>query len=199
MINRPRPTYLMKMRKDEPHEKDVEELKRIYKCGGVKEFEPDVMIRMGDIKIEQYFHTDPYTHEKVKWTYVGNYWWCRRRRFSVKDTGPNEYHRVREEKYEFARIMAVVNANGIEQLDGLWDARRHVFREPPERVLILGKKAVIVGHNEWEVFVAPLIGGDPGSPIPIKKLSDLEFEFVEDYNKYKKIFGMIEKHVAKIS
>jgi hypothetical protein len=189
----------MKMRKDDPSEKDIDRLKRVYKDGGVKEFEPDIKIRMGDIKIEQYFHTDPYTHEKVKWTYVGNYWWCRRRRFSVKDTGLNEYHKVREEKYEFARIMAVINKHGVEQLDGLWDTRRHSFREPPERVLILGKKAVIVGNNEWEVLVAPVIGGVPGVAIPIRKLDDLEFEFVEDYNKYKKIFGMIGDHVAKIS
>lgn len=198
MINRPRPTYLMKMRKDEPSDMDVEGLIRTYKDGGVEVFEPDVKIRMGDLRIEQYFHTDPYTHEKIKWTYVGNYWWCRRRRFGVKDDG-SKYRKVREEKFEFARLMAVVNAHGVEQLDGLWDARRHSFREPPERVLIFGRKAVVVGHNEWEVLVAPLVGGEPGVAVPVKKLCDLEFEFVDDFNKYSKIFRMIESHVAKIS
>jgi hypothetical protein len=210
MINRPKPKYFRTFYKDGPPDKDRRKLIFRFKKGGLKSFEDDVADRMCGVSLDQYSFTDPYTKEVLKWIYVGNFWWCRFRKWGVKDISANEFKKIKVNKYEFARLLAGscekifrgeknANNHGVIQYDGLWDSRRHEFKQMSEVVFDKsGKKGVILGHNEWEVVVGWVHSGKIGVGVPVRNPDELTFMFVEDFVKYKKIFELVRKHVKKV-
>ena len=188
MRRRPKDTYLKWMKKETPPREMRKDLIICYKDGGLKLFESSIAKLMGDIKIDQYQYTDPISGELLIWKYVGDHWWCR------KHGG----------RYEFARMVALINDSITSEIDGLWDAGKHVNKQEPEIVYRGDQKGCIVGYNEFEVFVDWLVPDGfgvslkhSGVVVPIRNAENLSFEFEEDFNKYQKIFANILKRLKK--
>jgi hypothetical protein len=208
MISRPRPTFIQRMRKEDPPKYVRAKLIYRYKKGGMKSFEIDVIKRMGNISMEQIYYTDPFTKEVYRWIYVGDYWWCRFRKFDVVESDKTKiktrYKKFKRRRYEFARLMAVVNAvgeNGKEQLDGLWDTRRHTHKTEPTLVYKNGRKGFIVSFSEYEVLIEWVNSSTGEREIAVPLLDDdgLTYEYVEDWSKFTKLFSLIKrKYVKKI-
>jgi hypothetical protein len=179
MVRRPRPHYCQDLYKENPIKKDRSKLIKRYKNGGVK-YEEDVQEKMNGVNYS-YIYTDPLTQEKLKWLYVGEYWWCR--------------YRSKSKKYEFARLYAIVTParNKPIKCDGLWDNRRHGFKPLPEIVyrVIDNIKGFIIGYNEFEILVEWVYNGVRQQAVTVKDGSTIKFEFVEDYNKYKRILKYV--------
>lgn len=137
---------------------------------------------MEGVNIVQAAVTDPLSKEWLLWRYVGDFWWCR--------------HRKKSGRYEFARMMALLD--GANQLDGLWDSRRHVTHQQGVivfRALDPLMKGYIVGRNEYEVFVEweDRDTGMRGPSTPVKEMELLEFKYIEDFEQYKVIFSNLRK------
>lgn len=179
MVLRPRPYFCQDLRKENPEKKDRNKLISRYKKGGIK-YEKDIIERLHGVNYN-YIFTDPITHEKLKWEYVGEYWWCR--------------YRSKSKKYEFARLYAIITLarNKPVQYDGLWDNRRHSFKPMPEVVYRVSDdvKGFIVGYNEFEILVEWVYNGVRQQAITIKDGTAVRFEFTEDYNKYKRILKYV--------
>jgi hypothetical protein len=216
MENRALPPYLMKMR-EEPIPDDLyQEKVSNYRKGGFKKFEPDVAKRMGNVSIEQIYHTDPFTHESLRWLYVGDSWWCRKRNIILGE----DKKKIRKVQYEFARLVAIENKKGRDKIKlarfiaaggdkkklienkggithtvvGLWDTRIHAAKPEPEIVFDKdGKRGVILAYNEYEIIVEWDVEGKKSQSM-IRNIEDLKFKFFEDYRKYLKVFELIQKH-----
>jgi len=183
MINRPRPFFLRKMRKEEPDIRYISRLIKNYRKGGLKEFELYIKEQMGNVPLDQIYYTDPYTKEKLVWVYVGDYWWCRKRK----------------ERYEFARMVAIRNKkDSAIEIVGLWDSRKHETRQEPVIVThkLSNEKGYIVGWNEYEVLIEWIDNRTEDRKIatPVKEMDLLEFKFIEDFDKFEIIFNMIAKN-----
>jgi hypothetical protein len=162
------------MRKEDPPKKDRRRLINIYKSGGVP-FEEDVAIRMGDTRLKQGPTWDPNTGQELWWTYIGDYWWCRKH----------------GRKYDFARLLAVTY-NDLEEreYDGLWDEKRHAPDEFPRIVYKDGQKGYVVEYNKFEILVQwEDEFGRRSLPTSCKTLDGLRFEFEEDEKKFSKLLG----------
>jgi hypothetical protein len=184
MIHRPKPYFLRKMRKEEPEENLIPNLIKKYKKGGLPKFEPEVAVQMGDVPLDQIYYTDPITKEVLIWKYVGNYWWCRKRKGN---------------KYEFARLMAISNKNSSTvEIVGLWDVRKHDTKQ--ESVVIKhkisGQRGCIVAWNEYEVLIEWIDNVTEVRALarPCRDFDLLEFKYIEDHNKFKTIFDMVTKN-----
>ena len=184
MIYRPKPFFLQKMRREEPDQRMLTILIKKYEKGGLPEFEPEVAVQMGNVPIDQIYYTDPFTKEKLIWKYVGEYWWCRKRK---------------NKTYEFARLMAISNKNSsIVEIVGLWDKRKHETKQ--EGVIIkhkeTGEYGHIVGWNEYEVLIEWINKDTEERELarPFHNFDLLDFKFIEDYNHFKKIFKMVLLH-----
>jgi hypothetical protein len=152
-----------------------------YKRGGLKEYEKDISPKMGNFRIEQIYYIDTVTKEKLKWVYVGDHWWCRKK----------------NNKYEFARLMAMVNENKeVNEIVGLWDARRHEHK--PEPPIVFDKESrkegVITDYSGVELWVK----WSDGRIEPISDGDRIEFKYIEDFRKYSRIFNRGKKNVKKI-
>jgi len=192
MEYRSKPYYLMRMRK-EPVPEDIKgKLVSIYEDGGLKEFEKDIAPRMGKLPVEQIYYTDPITHENLKWIYVGDFWWCRKRNIIIEDG-----KKRRKKQYEFARLMAIMNRkNPIDLIMGLWDARIHEFKKDPIIVFKGDRKGVIVEYNEFEVVVQWC--DDPKSRSLIREIDEISFKYMEDFKLFKRVFDNMRNYVKKI-
>lgn len=196
MKYRPKPFYISMLRKEEPIESNIDKLISIHNKGGVDKFEDDVAVRMGKFRIEQIYYTNPITQEKLKWLYVGNFWWVRKITIQIING-----KKVKKVKYEFARLMAYENKNGpVENIVGLWDARIHELKVEPIVVYekSSGRAGVIVSYNDFEVVVEWEVDGIRSQTF-VRDINDLEFKFTEDFKKFCKVFKVISKHVKKIS
>lgn len=168
---------------------------KCFRAGGLKAYELIYMLQMTDVSLSQPGTTDPLSGDFMKWVYVGDLWWCRRR---VPRRGDNK-GRV---TYEFSRCVAMRPSKGGLEIEGLWDQRRHADKPEPE---IVYKKAdpkckgYIVGHNEYEVLVSWVDKETlrQGIGVPVRVFDDLVFEFVEDAEKYAKIFENYDKLAKK--
>lgn len=185
MIHRPKPYFLRKMRQEEPLDSEIEQLKSTYNNGGLKAYEPEVANRLSNIPIEQINYTDPLTKEVLLWVYVGNYWWCRKRK---------------KGKYEFARLVAIKNINSKKlEIYGLWDQRIHETIQKPVTVTKKDDsdvKGYIVGWNAYEVMIE-WINKETGLrdlAIPVKDRNLIEFEFFEDEKQFRKVFETVAKN-----
>jgi hypothetical protein len=171
------------MRKEEPEEKLIPKLIQKHKKGGLSEYEPEIAIQMGKVPLNQIYYTDPITKEKLVWKYVGNYWWCRERK---------------NNKYEFARLMAISNKNSSTiELMGLWDVRKHETKQEP--VIITNKTTEEHGHitawNEYEVLIEWVNKKTERrkQAVPFFDFEQLEFKYQEDHDKFRRIFETINK------
>lgn len=189
MEYRSRPPYIMKMRKEPIMDNLKDKMISRYKKGGLKNYEEDVAPRMGKFRIEQIYHVDTETKERLKWVYVGEYWWCRKRKKGNKGIF-----------YEFARLVAIENTRGVTtfQIVGLWDARRHEHKPEPPIVTDTSSHitGVITSHNEFEIWVK----WENGKHEPISDRARIEFKYIEDNKMYSKIFDRVEarKNVKKV-
>jgi hypothetical protein len=201
MIPRPKPTFLRIFHKEDPPKEEREDFIKCFKRGGLKGFEKDVSEMLVGVQIEQYFYTDPYTQDVIRWVYVGKCWWCRYRKHVVVDKPDGTYVRVKKNHYEFSRLMASLYEieNGIVVFDGLWDARKHEVSKPP--VIVIGRdgrKGIILGYNEWEICVGWIDNtGKVGVAVPIRNPDELEFQFVEDFKSFKKIIELVKRKNVK--
>lgn len=183
MRNRPRDTFLRKFRVEDPPSEIRQDLVRCCLRGGLQAFEPELVGRMCGVSLVQPGTTDPYDHDFKQWVYVGDCWWCRRR--------------CREGviSFEFARLVAIFNRGMCDEVDGLWDSARHTTQELPvivHRVGVPESVGFIVGSNEFEVLVEWEVDGVRSLPEPVRDGALLCFEFVEDFNRYRKIFSKIK-------
>ena len=81
----------------------------------------------------------------------------------------------------------------IENIVGLWDSRIHETKPEPEIVFNKDdKRGVIIGYNEYEIIVEWEINGKRPQTM-VRDIKDIKFKFVEDYNKYLKVFELIKK------
>lgn len=183
MEHRPKEFFIRRIRKEEPLDKERRHLIWRYNRGGYTEFEPEVVDKMVGVAIEQAATIDPVQKDERKWVYVGDQWWCRRRKKKKKIY------------YEFARMVAIRNDKDCNIIDGLWDSRRHVTKQPLMEVFSAdrSRKGYVVGYNEWEVLVQ-WVEENPlkrGPPVPVMRLEDIVFRYEEDYMKFRKIFANI--------
>jgi hypothetical protein len=184
MRNRPLPYFTRFVRKENPPDKDFNILVKRYRKGGLKKYIGDDIVRLADVKLEQVCYTDPVSHEKLIWVYVGDSWWCRKRK------GGN---------FEFARMVALVNQSAKKlisinrdvkknfEVDGLWDCRRHTHHPDPEIIYKDGVRGYIVGCNQFEFLVEWEINGIRSFAVPVNNLCGIDFEFEEDFKKYSKL------------
>ena len=185
MLRRPVDKYVYRLRKEDiPEEMQGEKIKR-YNEGGIREYEPEVKPKLDGIPLEQISFTDPLTKDVLKWVYVGDLWWCRKRKKP----------RI---QYEFARVVAYVNdlKKPLAEIHGLWNNRIHLTKQKPIIVYRNGMQGYIVGYNDFEVFVqwCDPITGERGIPSPVRSIVDVAFEFVEDFNKYSRVFANIKRN-----
>lgn len=191
MENRLRDIFLRKMRIEEPLKSERGRLLSRFKRGGLKEFEYKMLDKMEGISFNQAVSVDPIQRDQLAWTYVGEAWWCRKR----KDKKSKRF------RYEFARFVAIRNDETCSIIEGIWDSRRHITRQPPEVVelikgpaICLGCSCYICGYNQHEVSVH-CSRRDTGVFVGvayIKNFEDIKFKYIEDYEKYSKIFSNIE-------
>jgi hypothetical protein len=155
-----------------------------FRCGGLQKFESNVISKMGDVKLIQFVYTDPLSKERLLWKYVGDLWWCRKH----------------NDKYEFSRLVAYVNKPGrMDEIDGLWDAGRHVTKQPLIVVHNGDVKGFVVGYNDFEVLVewCDKLTGARLLAAPVRSMNDLRFEFIEDHKLFFKVFSNIHKNERK--
>lgn len=175
MIPRPKSQYVRKFRKEEPPKAIRAGLVKNYRFKTFEKFEDDNVRKLADVDINQPASASPLTGKVLQWKYVGDLWWCRK-------VG----------KYEFARLVALDYRTG--EVNGLWDCRRHDVKSPP--VVVRGhdvngkvRKGYISGFNEFEVFVQwEDEFREVGLPEPVRGVSTLEFEYIEDFKKFSKMF-----------
>ena len=171
MRKRPLMEFIRFFEKERPPSEIRSKLIRRYNKGGLKEFEPEVKLCLGDVPLGQIVFTDPVCGDRLLWVYVGDCWWCRKHRKCGL--------------FEFSRLVARRN-DKVGEVVGLWDVRAHGFVAEPEVVYdVVGNKGVIVGFNEFEVVVVWFKDGVRGVGVPVR--GGLRFEFVEDYVKYRGI------------
>jgi hypothetical protein len=197
MQPRPKPPYLRVMTQAEPSHALRNKLVYQFKQGGHKEFEGEFKEKYKDVSIVQPitflppkdFDEKPADEDSrdprgagqiTRWVYVGDGWWCR----SIKQ---------KSTKYQFAQLMAVHHRDACNEVDGPWDARKHVV-EPPHEIVYSGeKKGVIVGHDRSGVQVAWFDkDGKRELPVTVRKFEDIEFEYIDDRLKYKRIFAGVK-------
>ena len=189
MRPRPQDDFIRKIRKEEPTDNIRKKLIRTFKDGGVTEFEKDLQEKMWDVSMSQVGlpvikttagklvpPTDP---NLIKWIYVGECWWCRQRKQKTRIY------------YEFARMVAIYNRGERNEVEGLWDARRHAPKPPP--VIVYDKntklRGFVVGYNHWELLVDwENSSAQRGGVLAAVRFVDVGFEFLEDYEFYKKVF-----------
>lgn len=188
MRPRPQEEFIRKIRKEEPPDDIRKKLIRIFKSGGLEQFETDLQEKMRDVSFQQVGLPvvklssgklrPPTDTNLVNWIYVGDCWWCRQRK-EKKHT-----------YYEFARMVAIYNRGKLNEIEGLWDARRHLHKPPPKIVYEKGtrKRGYIVGHNQWELLVDWENSSTQRGTLSPTQFKDLDFEFVEDFEFYGKIF-----------
>jgi hypothetical protein len=179
MRKRPVQPFIRKLIKEEPPQDIKSELISYYKSGGLLKFEDEFSKQMRSVVIEQPIITDYETKERLQWKYVGRLWWCR--------------FRQRSKFYEFARMMALVNKPDELVNESLWDDCKHIFKSDPVFIYKGDRKGVIVGYNEFEVLVQWF--NDDGSRSlqePLNNVSELGFEFIEDFRRFSKIFSNIQ-------
>lgn len=181
MRNRPKTIFLKKLRKEEPPEDLLDKLINNYRAGGI-EFESDTAVKLRGTPSKMVCVSDVRTRRLTEWRYVGETWWAR-----YIDRGEVLG------KYEFARYVAVLNEGTSDQVEGLWDERRHADIQPPMIVYDEERKGQIGAFNEFEIYVC---WWEDGKLLPGRKVEDpctLRFEFVEDY----KYFGPIISKITK--
>ena len=189
MEYRSRQPYIMKMRQEPIMDNLKKKMISRYNRGGLKEYEADVAPKMGKFRIEQIYHVDTVTKERLKWIYVGDFWWCRKRKKGKKGIF-----------YEFARLVAIENTRGgdVQMIFGLWDAGKHEHK--PELPTVIDTSSnitgVVTGHNEFEIWVK----WSDGRHEPVADRGRVEFKFFEDHKKYSKIFDRVEvrKNAKKV-
>jgi hypothetical protein len=185
MQRRPLDGFIRRFRVEEPPDNLRRKLINRFKRGGLDGFESNIIKVMGDIKLVQVMFTDPITKERLLWKYVGELWWCRQR----KDC------------YEFSRLVAYVNKSGrLNEVEGLWDARRHVTKQQPVIMYRGDVKGFVVGYNDFEVLVEwynPETGLRSLAE-PVRSIDNIRFEFVEDHKKFSKVFSNICKNVRVV-
>ena len=166
---RSKPFFVPKLRIDVPYDEDRNRLISSYKNGGLKKYEAELLIKIGNYPI-----SPPTINGLFKWTYVGEGWWCRKGR----------------KEHEFSRLFSIINhGRDIGKLAGLWDDRIHSLKEEPVIVRSGNKSGVVVGYNSFELVVEWREGGIMTGRSIIKKLDNIIFDFEEDFIKFNKLLN----------
>ncbi len=155
-----------------------------YKKGGLDHFEDEWVNRMAGININQPLINDPITKDRLKWVYVGDSWWCRKRNKVLSGKKI-----IKKPHYEFGRFVAISNKGTKNEINGLWNSVIHCTTPEPIIVYFGDQKGRIIGRNEFEVYVK--IGDGP--VFPTKDINLWTFEFYDDFEEYKKIFANLRK------
>jgi hypothetical protein len=181
MRSRPRERFLKKLRKEKPPDELLDKLINNYRAGGIQ-FEEDIAEHLRGTPIKMSCVSDVRTRRMTEWRYVGETWWAR-----YIDRGEVLG------KYEFARFVAIINEGECDQIEGMWDERRHAYRTPPVIVYDGDRKGQISAYSEFEIYVAWWENGELLPGRPFEEPDKLRFEFIEDYKYYRPIISKITK------
>jgi hypothetical protein len=192
MRNKPLPVFTRRFRQEPPPDDKKRALIECYKKGGLRSYELVYMLQMDRVSLKQAVITDPLVGDDLQWIYVGELWWCRKRK-------PKRGDKRGRTSYEFARLVALrKKEDNTFEVEGLWDCRRHEHK--PEPVIVYKKvdpecKGYIVGRNEYEVLVAweDRETLRRGVPVPVRSFEELVFEFTNDHDQYEAIFSKLRK------
>lgn len=163
------PNYLMYMYKEEPPtDKIRRRLIRVFRKHGPGELEEEWRDKLGVHNI--WGMTYDASGNQLVWSYVEGGWWIRKHK----------------SKWEFGRIYALENRDSSSKIfHGLWNNRVHRDSGCPIIVYsVLGRRGVINGWNRHELYVT----WDGYGGRERVDFGELEFEFIEDYNKFKRLF-----------